>query len=128
MKTARDNAGTAKAIPWREHHDDVSPDFPERQPRRHRGHQSTAPAVLAQGAAVELKLHSFVPPTHVIWTDVLTPWAADVAKRSNNQLTIKFFPAMQLGGKPPELYRQAVQGIADIDLHACPATRPPTSR
>ncbi len=70
--------------------------------------------VLAQGAAVELKMHSFVPPTHVIWTDVLTPWAADVAKRSNNQLTIKLYPAMQLGGKPPELYRQAVQGISDI--------------
>jgi TRAP-type transport system periplasmic protein len=73
-----------------------------------------APAVLAQAAAVELKMHSFVPPTHVIWTAVLTPWAADVAKRSNNQLTIKLYPAMQLGGKPPELYRQAVQGIADI--------------
>ncbi len=73
-----------------------------------------APAVLAQAGAVELKMHSFVPPTHVIWTDVLTPWAADVAKRSNNQLTIKMYPAMQLGGKPPELYRQAVQGIADI--------------
>jgi TRAP-type C4-dicarboxylate transport system substrate-binding protein len=73
-----------------------------------------APALLAQAAAVELKMHSFVPPTHVIWTDVLTPWAADVAKRSNNQLTIKLYPAMQLGGKPPELYRQAVQGIADI--------------
>ena len=70
--------------------------------------------VLAQGTAVELKMHSFVPPTHVIWTDVLTPWAADVAKRSNNQLTVKLYPAMQLGGKPPELYRQAVQGIADI--------------
>jgi TRAP-type C4-dicarboxylate transport system substrate-binding protein len=73
-----------------------------------------APAVLAQAGAVELKMHSFVPPTHVIWTDVLTPWAADVAKRSNNQLTIKMYPAMQLGGKPPELYRQAVQGIADM--------------
>jgi TRAP-type C4-dicarboxylate transport system substrate-binding protein len=73
-----------------------------------------APAVLAQGAAIELKLHSFVPPTHVIWTDVITPWTQEVAKRSNNQLTVKLYPAMQLGGKPPELYRQAVQGIADI--------------
>ncbi len=67
----------------------------------------------AQGAE-ELKLHSFVPPTHVIWTDVLLPWGQEVAKRSNNQLTIKYFPAMQLGGRPPELYRQAVQGISDI--------------
>jgi len=73
-----------------------------------------APAVLAQGAAIELKLHSFAPPTHVIWTDVITPWTQEVAKRSNNQLTVKLYPAMQLGGKPPELYRQAVQGIADI--------------
>ena len=71
-----------------------------------------APAVLAQ-AAEEIKLHSFVPPTHVIWTDVITPWAADVAKRSNNKLTIRLFPAMQLGGKPPELYRQMLQGITD---------------
>jgi TRAP-type C4-dicarboxylate transport system substrate-binding protein len=71
-----------------------------------------APAVLAQ-AAEEIKLHSFVPPTHVIWTDVITPWAADVAKRSNNRLTIRLFPAMQLGGKPPELYRQTLQGITD---------------
>jgi TRAP-type C4-dicarboxylate transport system substrate-binding protein len=62
----------------------------------------------------ELKLHSFVPPTHVIWTDVMTPWGQDVAKRSNNKLTVKLFPSMQLGGKPPELYRQVVQGITDM--------------
>ena len=88
--------------------------FPKEQHRRHRGHQPARARRAGAGRPVELKLHSFVPPTHVIWTDVLTPWAADVAKRSNNQLTIKMFPAMQLGGKPPELYRQAVQGIADI--------------
>jgi TRAP-type C4-dicarboxylate transport system substrate-binding protein len=67
---------------------------------------------LAQGAE-EIKLHSFVPPTHVIWTDVLTPWTQEVAKRSNNRLTVRLFPAMQLGGRPPELYRQTVQGITD---------------
>ena len=67
---------------------------------------------LAQGAE-EIKLHSFVAPNHVIWTDVLTPWAAEVAKLSNNRLTVKLFPAMQLGGRPPELYRQTVQGITD---------------
>jgi len=65
-------------------------------------------------AQQELKLHSFVPPTHVIWTDVIMPWAQEVAKASNNQMTVRLFPAMQLGGRPPDLYRQAVQGIADI--------------
>ena len=69
-------------------------------------------------AQEELKLHSFVPPTHVIWTDVLTPWSQEVARLSNNKLTVRMFPAMQLGGRPPELYRQTVQGITDIDLHA----------
>jgi TRAP-type C4-dicarboxylate transport system substrate-binding protein len=65
-------------------------------------------------AQEELKLHSFVPPTHVIWTDVLTPWTQEVARLSNNKLTVRLFPSMQLGGRPPELYRQTVQGITDI--------------
>ena len=64
-------------------------------------------------AQEELKLHSFVPPTHVIWTDVITPWSQEVARLSNNKLTVRLFPAMQLGGRPPELYRQVVQGITD---------------
>jgi len=64
-------------------------------------------------AQEELKLHSFVPPTHVIWTDVIIPWSQEVARVSNNRLTVRLFPAMQLGGKPPELYRQTVQGITD---------------
>jgi len=72
----------------------------------------SAPAVLAQ-AVEEIKLHSFVPPTHVIWTDRIKPWADEVAKLSNNRLVIRMFPAMQLGGKPPELYRQTLQGITD---------------
>src|SRR5262245_21053473 len=65
-------------------------------------------------AQTELKLASFVPPTHVIWTDVITPWTREVAKVSNNQLTVRLFPAMQLGGRAPDLYRQVVQGISDI--------------
>ena len=65
-------------------------------------------------AQQELKLASFVPPTHVIWTDVITPWTREVAKLSNSQLTVRLFPAMQLGGRPPDLYRQVVQGISDI--------------
>jgi TRAP-type transport system periplasmic protein len=78
---------------------------------------ATAATILPMRNALaqqELKLASFVPPTHVIWTDVITPWTREVAKRSNNQLTVRMFPAMQLGGRPPDLYRQVVQGISDI--------------
>ena len=62
----------------------------------------------------ELKLHSFVPPTHIIWANVLVPWAAEVAKLSKGELTVRLFPAMQLGGRPPDLYRQVLQGISDM--------------
>lgn len=62
----------------------------------------------------ELKMASFVPPKHTIWAEVLTPWAKKVEEMSGGKLKVSLYPSMQLGGKPPELYRQMVQGIADI--------------
>ncbi len=67
----------------------------------------------AQGV-IELKLASFVPPSHSIWVDPILPWSKAVAERSGGKMTMRLFPSMQLGGKPPELYRQMEQGIADI--------------
>lgn len=71
---------------------------------------SAAGAVSAQ----ELRLHTFVPPVHVIYREVLTPWAADLAKATNGEVKVTMYPSMQLGGKPPELFRQAVDGVADL--------------
>jgi TRAP-type C4-dicarboxylate transport system substrate-binding protein len=65
-------------------------------------------------AADELKLSTFVAPNHIIYAKVLQPWAAELASTSANKLTVKMFPAMQLGGTPPQLYRQMAQGISDI--------------
>lgn len=62
----------------------------------------------------ELRLHTFVPPVHVIYREILTPWAADVAKATNGQVKVTLYPSMQLGGKPPELFRQAQDGVADL--------------
>lgn len=72
------------------------------------------PRQTAMAQATELKLTSFVPPTHVIWADVLMPWAKELESKSGGKITVRGFPSMQLGGKPPELYRQVVQGIADL--------------
>ncbi|MBM3488407.1 MAG: TRAP transporter substrate-binding protein [Alphaproteobacteria bacterium] len=69
---------------------------------------------LAAAAQQELKLATFVPPTHIIQATVLTPWAQDLAQASTNKLAVRMFPSMQLGGKAPELYRQMAQGISDI--------------
>jgi TRAP-type transport system periplasmic protein len=62
----------------------------------------------------ELKIASFVPPKHSIWVGVVTPWAQKIEEMSKGKLKATLYPSMQLGGKPPELYRQMVQGIADI--------------
>jgi TRAP-type C4-dicarboxylate transport system substrate-binding protein len=66
-------------------------------------------------AADELKLATFVPPTHPIPHYVFTPvWFPEVEKKSGGTLKIRLYPSMQLGGKPPELYRQTLQGISDM--------------
>jgi TRAP-type C4-dicarboxylate transport system substrate-binding protein len=64
--------------------------------------------------AQELRLSTFVPPVHVIYREVITPWAADVAKATNGEVKVTLYPSMQLGGKPPELYRQAAEGAVDL--------------
>ena len=51
---------------------------------------------------------------HVIYREILTPWAEEVAKATNGEVKVTLYPSMQLGGKPPELYRQAVDGVADL--------------
>jgi len=65
-------------------------------------------------AAQELRLSTFVPPVHVIYREILTPWAAEVAKATNGQVKVTLYPSMQLGGKPPELFRQTVDGVVDL--------------
>jgi TRAP-type C4-dicarboxylate transport system substrate-binding protein len=71
-----------------------------------------AAAIPAQ--AQELRLSTFVPPVHVIYREIITPWAQDVAKATNGQVKVTLYPSMQLGGKPPELFRQAVDGVVDL--------------
>lgn len=65
-------------------------------------------------AAQELRLSTFVPPGHVIYREILMPWAEAVAKATNGEVKVTLYPAMQLGGKAPELYRQAAEGVVDI--------------
>ena len=75
-------------------------------------------AALTGGApparAQELRLSTFVPPVHVIYREILIPWAQEVAKATNGEVKVTLYPSLQLGGKPPELFRQAVEGVVDI--------------
>ena len=45
---------------------------------------------------------------------LLTPWCDKIAKDSNNRMKCQIYPAMQLGGAPPQLIQQAMDGVADI--------------
>lgn len=68
----------------------------------------------AHAADVTLRLHQFLPAQSAIPAKGLVPWAEKVAKESGGRIKIQHFPVMQLGGKPPELYDQAKDGVVDI--------------
>ncbi|MEZ5910907.1 MAG: TRAP transporter substrate-binding protein [Paracoccaceae bacterium] len=74
-------------------------------------------AMAATGALaqdVTLKLHQFLPAQANVPKLVLDVWADNVEKDSGGRIKIERYPSMQLGGTPPELMDQAVDGIADI--------------
>lgn len=74
-------------------------------------------AVMATGAIaqdVTLKLHQFLPAQANVPKLILDVWADSVEEASGNAIKIDRFPSMQLGGKPPELMDQAIDGVADI--------------
>jgi TRAP-type C4-dicarboxylate transport system substrate-binding protein len=68
----------------------------------------------ATAADVTLRFHHFLPPQANVPKIMFAKWKADIEKESGGRLKIQEFPAMQLGGKPPELMDQAVDGVADI--------------
>jgi TRAP-type C4-dicarboxylate transport system substrate-binding protein len=65
-------------------------------------------------AQTTLKLHHLLPPKAPAHTKMLAPWAADVEKASGGKVKIELYPAMSLGGKPPELINQVRDGVVDI--------------
>jgi TRAP-type C4-dicarboxylate transport system substrate-binding protein len=63
---------------------------------------------------VTLRLHQFLPPQANVPKQVLDVWADKVQADSGDRIKIERYPSMQLGGKPPELMDQAIDGVADI--------------
>lgn len=71
-------------------------------------------AVPASAQEVTLSLHQFLPAQANVPKLVLDVWADNVEKDSGGRIKIDRYPSMQLGGKPPELMDQAIDGVADI--------------
>ena len=88
--------------------------------RRAVGRASLAACLLcvaAVGSAVEpitLRLHTFNSPKAIVNQLFLEPWAREIAASSDGRVTIQVFPAMQLGGRPADLYGQARDGVVDL--------------
>ncbi|EFO30295.1 trap dicarboxylate transporter, dctp subunit [Roseibium sp. TrichSKD4] len=71
-------------------------------------------AASANAAEVTLRMHQFLPAQANVPKNILYPWADKVEQDSDGRIEIQRFPSMQLGGKPPELVDQAIDGVADI--------------
>lgn len=65
-------------------------------------------------AEVTLRMHQFLPAQANVPALVLDVWADQVQEASGGRIVIERYPSMQLGGAPPELMDQAIDGVADI--------------
>lgn len=78
-----------------------------------------AAAVLALAGAASaqeftFKLHHLLGAKAPAQVNMLEPWARQVEENSGGRVKIEIFPAMTLGGRPPELIQQARDGVVDI--------------
>ena len=77
---------------------------------------SVLAAAAGQAAAqqIVLKVHHMLPPTSNPQVNMIQPWCDKINKESNDRLKCQIFPAMQLGGTPPQLFDQVRDGVVDI--------------
>lgn len=69
---------------------------------------------IAAAQEVTLNLHQFLPPPATVPKHILKPWAERIEAASEGRIKINHFDAMALGGTPPSLMDQAIDGTADI--------------
>ncbi len=78
-----------------------------------------AAALLAGTAAAQaqehvFKLHHFLGEQAPAHARMLEPWARQVEENSGGSVKIEIYPAMTLGGRPPELISQVRDGVVDL--------------
>ncbi|MGI3165367.1 TRAP transporter substrate-binding protein [Pseudooceanicola sp. 200-1SW] len=63
---------------------------------------------------VTLTVQHFLGPNATVQKVLIEPWAQRIEEQSDGRIQVEIFPAMSMGGKAPELYRQVRDGLADI--------------
>ncbi|TBN38972.1 TRAP transporter substrate-binding protein [Paracoccus subflavus] len=68
----------------------------------------------APAQEVTLRVHHFLSADAPIQKGVLEPWDKMVEDQSGGRIDVQIYPSMQLGGRPPQLFDQARDGVVDI--------------
>ncbi|MCI1191227.1 TRAP transporter substrate-binding protein [Calidifontimicrobium sp. SYSU G02091] len=77
---------------------------------------AVAVALPAAAQEVTLKFHHIWNTQAMASVNVINPWCEKIAKDSNNRLKCQIFPAMSLGGTPPQLVDQVKDGVTDLTI------------
>jgi TRAP-type C4-dicarboxylate transport system substrate-binding protein len=75
---------------------------------------SVAAATGAWAQEYTFKLHHLLAAQAPAQTKMLEPWAKQVEENSGGRVKIEIYPAMSLGGRPPELVQQVRDGVVDL--------------
>ncbi len=78
-----------------------------------------AACLLATGFAAHaqeftLRMHQFLPPQATVPAQILIPWAEQIGEASDGRIKVEVYSAMALGGTPPQLMDQVLDGVVDI--------------
>ncbi|ETX15769.1 C4-dicarboxylate ABC transporter [Roseivivax halodurans JCM 10272] len=84
--------------------------------------RTLAGAVIALGLAgtavsaqeVTLRMHQFLPLQANVPTHILEVWKQRIEEQSDGRIAVQHYPSMQLGGTPPQLVDQVIDGVADV--------------
>jgi len=74
----------------------------------------TLAGTAARAEPITLKVHHFVSAKAPNHTKLIAPWADAVMRDSKGRIKVDIYPAMQLGGKPPQLFNQVKDGVVDV--------------
>jgi TRAP-type C4-dicarboxylate transport system substrate-binding protein len=84
-----------------------------------RGFAAVAAALVCLGTTataqeVTLRMHQFLPLQANVPQHVLEVWKQRIEEASDGRIAVQHYPSMQLGGTPPQLVDQVIDGVADV--------------
>ncbi|MCZ7561174.1 MAG: TRAP transporter substrate-binding protein [Burkholderiaceae bacterium] len=68
---------------------------------------------LPASAQTVLRVSNWLPPTHLITTEILQPWARNVEKETEGRVKVQIIPAL---GKPEAHFDLVRKGVADVAM------------